>query len=221
MRCLRQDSLVIRPERDGKFMEMLNRLMIHRFAFESGLDHVVDEIGDVHMTFAAPEPIYRSDRGLLVRLGCCDGCAIEAQGQFDVRGMSSAEVLERCNRWNRGLVSSRHAWLSVAREDTAHIGGWEVIHAQIVYPAATGTSQETVIRVCELILSSMHEAWNWFRQESIDKQFAVLARQLTEPVLVEGAFARLRRRFGVRPGVLAHRAVRYRSRRGSHGHGRP
>lgn len=197
-------------------MEPLSRLMIHRFAAESGLCYSADEAGDVYIGFTAPEPIHRNDPGLLICIGCRDGVAVDASARFRIGGMSSAEVIERCNRWNR-----QHPWPTLVPEGTADVGGREIVRARVAYPAATGTTQDTVVHVCLLILGSMHEAWDWFRQESVDKQFARLSRQLVEPGPAEGMFVRLRRRISVRPGVLADRGARFQAWRAILGLGGP
>ena len=147
--------------------------MVHRFASESGLAYFVGDSSDVYMRFFSSEPIRADDPGLLVCLGCCNGRVIEAWGLFQISEMSSAEVIERCNRWNR-----ERRWPTLALEGTAASGGREIVRASMAYPAATGTTQDIVVHVCSPIRGSMRQSWDWFRQESIDRQFAVLARQI-------------------------------------------
>ena len=143
----------------------LDKSMIQHYASESGLKYCVGEDGDIRMGFGASDPIFEDDLGMVVAIGNYEGGIIQGSGIFRIEDMTHAELLERCNRWNR-----EHRWPTLVIDELAEAEGGPMVRATMSYPAAMGTTEGIVAHVCSLMVASMRVAWDWFRQESIDKE---------------------------------------------------
>ena len=141
-----------------------DKSMIQHYASESGLKYCVGEDGDIRMGFGASDPIFEDDPGMVVAIGSHEGGIIQGCGIFRIEDMTHAELLERCNRWNR-----EHRWPMLVIDELAEAEGGPMVRATMSYPAAMGTTEGIVAHVCSLMVASMRLSWDWFRQESIDK----------------------------------------------------
>ena len=160
-----------------------DKSMIQHYASESGLKYCVGEDGDIRMGFGASDPIFEDDPGMVVAIGSHEGGIIQGCGIFRIEDMTHAELLERCNRWNR-----EHRWPMLVIDELAEAEGGPMVRATMSYPAAMGTTEGIVAHVCSLMVASMRVAWDWFRQESIDKEqesidkeFAHMMQTIDEP----------------------------------------
>ena len=154
----------------------LDKSMIQHYASESGLKYFVGEDGDIRMGFGASDPIFGDDPGMVIAIGSYEGGIMQGSGIFRIEGMTHAELLERCNRWNR-----EHRWPTLVIDELAEAEGGQMVRATMSYPAAMGTTEGIVAHVCSLMVASMRLSWDWFRQESIDKQFARMTQTIDKP----------------------------------------